>query len=258
MRTLKELKAACSTCTECGLHKKRHNVVFGSGNPNARILFVNDFPNYIDDKYGVPMLGDDGRIFNAMLSTFGITRNQDMPDECEIFVANAVMCHPGRGREGQILEPSKRTINTCKHWLEETIYAIDPIVVVAMGKAASISLVGSGAVTQNIGSLHIVDIPGVFKPIRVPVVVIPNPAFLVRDNNNDSNGYSAWTKWTLQELFRQADAVAFDRYGETTRHAPKRPIEKPDRVPAPPYLAPDEPDVDDIPERLLQAFDWED
>ena len=86
-----DLKAQCMSCTNCGLCKTRHNVVFGVGPKNADIMFIGEGPGEQEDIQGEPFVGAAGKLLDDMLSIIDLSR-----DNC--YIANIVKCRPPGNR----------------------------------------------------------------------------------------------------------------------------------------------------------------
>ena len=92
------LKNQCLDCTACPLHSGRHNVVFGIGNANARIMFVGEGPGEQEDLKGEPFVGKSGQLLDKYLSLIDLDRNSN------IYIANIVKCRPPMNRDPKIEE----------------------------------------------------------------------------------------------------------------------------------------------------------
>src|SRR6186997_1091845 len=84
-------------CTRCALAKGRTQVVFGSGSPDADLMFVGEAPGFHEDKQGVPFVGAAGQLLGKLLAGIGMTRD-------EVFVANVLKCRPPGNRDPQLEE----------------------------------------------------------------------------------------------------------------------------------------------------------
>ena len=83
-----ELKEACLQCRQCGLCETRHNVVFGVGNPHAKVMFVGEGPGENEDLQGEPFVGRAGKLLDTMLDAVDLSRQRN------IYIANIVKCRP--------------------------------------------------------------------------------------------------------------------------------------------------------------------
>ena len=93
-----DLKAECLNCRKCGLCETRHNVVFGVGNPNAKVMFVGEGPGENEDLQGEPFVGRAGKLLDLMLDAVDLSRERN------IYIANIVKCRPPKNRDPQPTE----------------------------------------------------------------------------------------------------------------------------------------------------------
>lgn len=112
-------------CTRCGLSESRTQVVFGSGNADADLLFVGEAPGAEEDRTGLPFVGRSGQLLTTMLAEVGIERE-------DVFIANTLKCRPPGNRD-----PLPSEIETCRPWLEEQIRLIEPRVLATLGNFAT-------------------------------------------------------------------------------------------------------------------------
>ncbi|HEY7282260.1 MAG TPA: uracil-DNA glycosylase [Actinomycetota bacterium] len=124
-RTLPEAAAAASTCTRCRLSGGRTQVVYGTGSPDADLMFIGEGPGFHEDKQGIPFVGAAGQLLNTMLAEHGIPRE-------DVFIANVIKCRPPGNRD-----PLPDEIEACRPWLDEQLRLIDPAVIVTLGNFAT-------------------------------------------------------------------------------------------------------------------------
>jgi uracil-DNA glycosylase family 4 len=117
-------------CTRCALAGGRTQVVFGSGDPNADLMFVGEAPGFHEDKQGVPFVGAAGKLLDQLLAGIGLTR----PD---VYVANVLKCRPPGNRD-----PMPEEIEACEAHLWRQIELIQPRVVATLGNFATKLLSG--------------------------------------------------------------------------------------------------------------------
>jgi uracil-DNA glycosylase family 4 len=122
------VQRALGECTRCGLCKGRTSIVFGTGHPEARLMFVGEAPGRDEDLQGEPFVGEAGQLLNKMLAAMGLRR-------AEVYIANVVKCRPPRNRD-----PEPQEIAACEPFLKEQIRVIKPAVLVALGRVASHAL----------------------------------------------------------------------------------------------------------------------
>lgn len=124
-RTLEEVAREASTCTRCALAQGRTQVVFGSGDPAADLMFIGEAPGFHEDRQGVPFVGAAGGLLTGLLEGIGLTREQ-------VYIANTLKCRPPANRD-----PQPEEIEACRPWLEEQIALIDPKVICTLGNFAT-------------------------------------------------------------------------------------------------------------------------
>jgi DNA polymerase len=160
---LAAIRKEIGDCTRCPLaYAGRHTIVFGDGDPNARLMFVGEGPGADEDAQGLPFVGKSGQLLNNMIGAMGLKREQ-------VYIANIVKCRPPANRA-----PEPAEANTCTQFLVRQMDVVQPQVVVALGATAAMYLLG---VRQSLASLR-----GRFHTVRgAKVAVTYHPAFLLRD-----------------------------------------------------------------------------
>ena len=150
-------------CTRCPLaYAGRHTIVFGQGDPNARLMFVGEGPGADEDEQGLPFVGKSGQLLNNMIGAMGLSREQ-------VYIANIVKCRPPANRAPEPVEA-----NTCTQFLARQIDVVQPEIVVALGATAAMYLLG---VKQSLMSLR-----GKWHNVRgAKAIITYHPAFLLRD-----------------------------------------------------------------------------
>jgi uracil-DNA glycosylase len=160
---LQAIRDEIGDCTRCPLaYAGRRNIVFGDGNPGARLMFVGEGPGADEDASGIPFVGKAGQLLNNMIGAMGLKRE-------EVYIANIVKCRPPANRVPEPVEA-----NTCTQFLVKQIDVVRPEVIVALGATAATYLLG---VKQSLASLR-----GTWHSCRgAKVAVTYHPAFLLRD-----------------------------------------------------------------------------
>jgi uracil-DNA glycosylase family 4 len=159
---LQLIREEIGDCTRCALHKGRNKIVFGDGDPEARLLFVGEGPGADEDAQGVPFVGRAGQLLNNMIGAMGLKREQ-------VYIANVVKCRPPQNRA-----PEPDEANTCSPFLFQQIDAIRPEVIVALGATAATYLMGQRQPLAGLrGRVHS------FRGSKL--IVTYHPAFLLRD-----------------------------------------------------------------------------
>jgi DNA polymerase len=149
-------------CTRCALHKARNTIVFGVGNPAARLMFVGEGPGADEDAQGLPFVGRAGQLLNNMIAAMGLKR-----EEC--YIANIVKCRPPGNRT-----PEPGEANTCSPFVFRQIDVVRPQVLVALGATAATYLLGARQPLAGLrGRVH------AFRGMSL--IVTYHPAFLLRD-----------------------------------------------------------------------------
>lgn len=122
---LEELKATACQCHACPLGDTRTNLVFGVGNPEARVLIVGEAPGKNEDLKGEPFVGAAGKYLNELLELADLDRD-------DVYIANVLKCRPPGNRN-----PKPEEIQACAPFLREQTRTIDPDVIVTLGNFAT-------------------------------------------------------------------------------------------------------------------------
>jgi uracil-DNA glycosylase family 4 len=169
---LRHLGERASVCVKCPhLAARRHTVVFGVGNPDAKLMFIGEAPGEEEDLQGEPFVGRAGQLLTKMIVAMGLTREQ-------VYIANIVKCRPDMppGAPGN-RKPTKQEMETCVPYLRAQIDVIKPTAMVALGATAVEGLVGP---VGTIGSLR-----GKFLEYRsTPLMPTYHPSYLLRNQSN--------------------------------------------------------------------------
>jgi DNA polymerase len=159
--SLSAYAAEVADCTKCALAKGRTQVVFGSGSPNAELMFVGEAPGFHEDKQGVPFVGAAGQLLNKLLA--GINMSRD-----EVWVCNVIKCRPPGNRD-----PQPEEIEACEPHLWKQIELIQPKVIATLGNFATKLLSGK---PLGITRVHGVEQEVVLGGNRVVLYPIFHPA----------------------------------------------------------------------------------
>ena len=117
-------------CTRCPLSATRTQVVFGSGDPNAELMFVGEAPGFHEDQQGVPFVGQAGQLLEKLLNGIGLSRS-------DVYIANVLKCRPPGNRD-----PQPEEIEACESHLFRQIELIKPTLVATLGNFATKLLSG--------------------------------------------------------------------------------------------------------------------
>ena len=123
IKTLTQVREELGDCTRCKLSNGRKNIVFGSGNPNADLVFVGEGPGADEDDQGLPFVGRAGKKLTEI-----IEKGMNLNREKDTYICNIVKCRPPGNRD-----PEKEEIEACNPFLIQQLKAIQPKVVVALG-----------------------------------------------------------------------------------------------------------------------------
>lgn len=123
------LNSACLQCNRCSLASTRTQVVFGTGDPEAEVLFVGEGPGQQEDLQGEPFVGPAGRFLDDMLSIIGLGRHN-------CYIANIVKCRPPQNRD-----PLQTEQEACIPWLRMQTKLIRPKIIVCLGRIAAMKLI---------------------------------------------------------------------------------------------------------------------
>jgi uracil-DNA glycosylase family 4 len=150
------------TCRKCALGSLRTNFVFGSGNPDADLMFVGEAPGHEEDLQGKPFVGRAGQLLTLMLQAINLSRD-------EVFIANVLKCRPPNNRD-----PLPEEVEKCEPYLLKQIDLISPKLIVTLGRYAAASLLRTkSALGELRKELHNYN--------NVPLVVTYHPAALLRN-----------------------------------------------------------------------------
>ena len=143
VQILEELRNRALVCTQCGLAETRTQVVFGVGDPQARLMFVGEAPGKNEDLQGEPFVGAAGKLLDTLLGEIGMQR-------AEVYIANVLKCRPPGNRD-----PRPDEIGSCKGYLREQIRLIEPEVVMTLGNFATKLLLNTETgITRLRGQAH--------------------------------------------------------------------------------------------------------
>ena len=157
-----ELEQACLNCTKCDLCKNRKNVVIGTGNKNAKIMFIGEGPGADEDEQGEPFVGRAGQLMNKAFEGVGIKRQ-------DVYIANIVKCRPPQNRN-----PEKQEAEVCMEYLENQINLVNPEKIVLLGSVALKNYLGEEySITTSRGKW--------FKKNGIKILPTFHPAALLRD-----------------------------------------------------------------------------
>ncbi|MBN1946475.1 MAG: uracil-DNA glycosylase [Bradymonadales bacterium] len=115
-------------CRRCKLSEGRNHIVFGEGDPQARLVFVGEAPGGEEDRKGRPFVGSAGQLLTKMIGAMGLHRDQ-------VYICNVIKCRPPNNRD-----PEMDEVVACEPFLIRQLEVIRPEVIIAMGRVAAQTL----------------------------------------------------------------------------------------------------------------------
>jgi DNA polymerase len=169
---LDDIGPNCTRCKLAGLGRKQ--IVFGTGDPHAELMFIGEGPGADEDQQGLPFVGRAGQLLNNMIVAMGLQREQ-------VYIANIVKCRPPQNRT-----PERDECDTCSPFLMRQIGVVRPKVIVALGATAAKNLLGvQDSMAALRGRFYDFSPPGEVddngEPLVCKLAVTYHPAFLLRD-----------------------------------------------------------------------------
>jgi uracil-DNA glycosylase family 4 len=165
-------------CRRCRLCEARSKIVFGSGDPQARLVFVGEGPGADEDAQGFPFVGRAGQLLTQMID--GTASKEGIPiRRADVYICNVVKCRPPENRT-----PQPDEMEICGEFLFRQLMTIRPKAICALGSTAAKALLATkDGVTRLRGSWH--------KWRDIPVIVTFHPSYLLRPYNQDAKR-QAW------------------------------------------------------------------
>jgi DNA polymerase len=159
-----------ATCERCALAAGRTQVVFGSGSPDADLMFVGEAPGFHEDQQGIPFVGQAGKLLDRLLAGIGLERS-------DVMIANVLKCRPPGNRD-----PLPEEIAACEPHLFRQIELIQPKIVATLGNFATKLLSGKPTgITRVHGQDQEVTLGGnrvVLYPLYHPAAALYTPSML--------------------------------------------------------------------------------
>lgn len=160
--TWERLRSDCENCRACELCKTRTNLVFGTGNENADVLFVGEAPGDNEDKTGIPFVGRAGKLLDQYLFAVDIPREN-------VYIANILKCRPPQNRD-----PIPAEEDACIDFLRRQVKLINPKIIVCLGRISAARLIRPDyKITKEHGTF--------VKKGNFLMTAIYHPAFLLRN-----------------------------------------------------------------------------
>lgn len=159
---LENIRNDLGECVRCKLAPTRKNIVFGSGNPYAELMFVGEAPGGDEDEQGLPFVGRAGQLLTKIIEAMGLKRE-------EVYICNILKCRPPNNRN-----PEADEIASCEPFLFRQIESVKPKVICALGAFGAQTLLRT---TESIGRLRgkLIDYRGAV------LMATYHPAYLLRN-----------------------------------------------------------------------------
>jgi uracil-DNA glycosylase family 4 len=159
--TLDEIQADLGDCQRCSLCRGRKSIVFGLGNPHARLVFVGEAPGREEDEKGEPFVGEAGRLLDRILFAMGLARE-------DVYICNVQKCRPPGNRD-----PLPEEIAACEPFLKRQLAAIEPEMIITLGRFATQTLLSDPAAISHLR--------GKWQQYQgIPLLPTYHPAYLLR------------------------------------------------------------------------------
>jgi len=178
-----QLKAKVAGCTDCKLRAGCTQTVFGVGDEEAEWLLVGEAPGAEEDRLGEPFVGQAGKLLDHMLLSIGLQRGRN------VYIANVLKCRPPGNRN-----PEPEEVAKCSPHLLRQVALIRPKLIVAMGRFAAQTLLGTDATIASLrGRVH--------RYAGVPLVVTYHPAYLLRNLPDKAKAWAdlVFARKTIQQ-----------------------------------------------------------
>ena len=181
------LEKNCLSCVQCSLSTTRTNVVFGRGNPEAKLFIIGEGPGQQEDEQGVAFVGRAGKMLDSVFSSVGIDTNKDC------YISNIVKCRPPNNRK-----PLANEVSECIPWLTQQIKLIKPKVIVLAGSTAVQSYLDIDEPISKLRGAWIIKENIKFMPIFHPSYLLRNPS--------KEKGKPKWLTWEdLKKVKKEVD-----------------------------------------------------
>jgi len=162
---LHKLDAEVHGCQRCALSGGRIQAVPGSGDPNARVMFVGEGPGAAEDKLGLPFVGRSGKFLDQMLEKIGLLRQ-------DVYITNVVKCRPPANRD-----PFPAELDACADYLTRQIHLIDPHIIVTLGRFSMARWFPQAKITQIHGQVQEIKPGRLVMAMFHPAAALRNPAW---------------------------------------------------------------------------------
>lgn len=160
---IKLIAEEVEVCTDCKLHLSRKNVVPGEGSPNADLVFIGEGPGFHENEQGRPFVGAAGHFLEELLESINMKRE-------EVFICNVIKCRPPGNRDPQVDE-----IQACSKYLERQIRAINPKIIVTLGRFSMARYFRNARISAIHGQASVVN-GRLVMPMYHPAAALHQPS----------------------------------------------------------------------------------
>jgi uracil-DNA glycosylase family 4 len=161
--TLEQIRIDLGDCRRCGLAAGRTRIVFGAGDPKARLVFVGEGPGFEEDRQGLPFVGPAGQLLTKIITAMKLTRDQ-------VYICNVIKCRPPENRD-----PQAEEIRACLPFLQRQLAAVQPQVICTLGNHATQTLLDTAMPVSALrGRFHTVG--------TIRIMPTFHPAYLLRNS----------------------------------------------------------------------------
>ena len=161
--SLDAIRDILGDCRRCRLSESRRTIVFGAGNPRARLVFVGEAPGYEEDVQGEPFVGPAGQLLTKIIHAIEMTRDA-------VYILNVLKCRPPKNRN-----PRPDEVATCSPFMIRQIHAIQPEFICALGKFAAQTLLQTDRPISRLRG-HFYEYQGIrLMPTFHPSYLLHNP-----------------------------------------------------------------------------------
>ena len=180
--TLESIREEIGDCQRCKLAPKRTNIVFGSGNPRAELVFVGEAPGFDEDQQGLPFVGRAGQLLTKIIESINLKRE-------DVYICNVLKCRPPENRN-----PEPDEVAACNPFLKKQLATIRPKIVCCLGTFAAQTVLQTPAPISKLRGKFF-DIDG------IRVIATFHPAYLLRSPEKKRDVWEDM-KQIRAELFR--------------------------------------------------------
>ena len=173
--SFEQLKSSVSGCVRCRLWKSRTNVVFGEGNPSARLMFIGEGPGKDEDEQGRPFVGESGKLLTRIIEKgMGLKRE-------DVYICNVIKCRPPANRD-----PKNEEVASCMEYLIKQIELVSPEMICILGSVAGRALMGR--------DFKITSERGQWLSFRgIPAIATFHPSYILRNPDQErQNKAKVW------------------------------------------------------------------